>query len=70
MRRLKTHLDVALCSEVINLLRLSFLQDADQICRVSHAGINIDIVDATGVEGLGATLDAVDYVTFIKKKAR
>ena len=37
---------------------------------VAHMWIDIDIVDTTGVEGRGATLDTVDYVALFKKQSR
>ena len=38
-RRFKRNLHVALCSEVVDLRRLRFLDDANEICRIGHVAI-------------------------------
>ena len=73
-------LDVALGREVIDLGRLHFLDDADQVCRVRHVavvqaeldvgfvGVPIEVVHACGVERRRAPLDAVNFVAFGQQK--
>ena len=70
--RLETHLDMDLRGEIVDLVRLSFLDNADQIGGVRHVAIVqdelrvwlvrilIEVLDAPGVERRRPALDAVN----------
>ena len=80
-RRLKAHLDVALCGEIIDLRRLHFLNDADEIGgvgqvavmqekpRIRQMRVAIKMIDALGVEGRGSSFDAMDLVAFVNSNS-
>jgi len=72
--RLEAHLHVALGGEIVDLVGLRLLHEADEIGGVGHVAIVqperhallvrivIEMIDTLGVERRGATLDAVDVV--------
>ena len=72
--------DVALRRQVVNLVRLHLLDDADQIggvgqiavvqdeVAVLHVRVLVEMVDAVGVEERGAALDAVDDVALLQQE--
>ena len=73
-RRLERHRDVALRREIVDLVGLDFLHDADEVGRIRHVAvvheeahfrlvrIVVEVIDACGVEGRGPALDAMDDV--------
>ena len=77
---LERHRDVALRGEVVDLVGLHLLDDADQAARIGHVAVMQDeaavrfvrvlvqVVDAVGVEQRRAALDAVDLVAFAEQK--
>ena len=66
--------------EVVDLLRARLLDDADQVGRVGHVavvheeahallvGVDVEVVDALGVEGARAALHAVDDVALLEQQ--
>ncbi len=60
--RFETHLHVTLCGEIVDLVRLRFLHETDEVrrvreiavvekeARVLNVGIDVDAVDAPGIE--------------------
>lgn len=82
LRRLEGDLHVGLGGEIVNLVGLGFLNDADQVGRIRHvtvmkveAGIFdvrvlIDVLDAAGIERRRASLDAVDRISLVQQKLR
>ena len=80
LRRLEADLHVALGGEVVDLVRLGLLHDADEVGGVGevavvheeaaagHVRIRVEVVDAVGVEGAGAALDAVDGVALAEQE--
>ena len=72
--------DVGLGAEVVDLVRLYFLQDAGQVggvgeiavveleARVFNVRIFVDVIDALGVEERGAALDAVHDVALFEQE--
>ena len=81
-RRLETHLDMALGREIVDLAGLRFLDDADDVRRIRHVAIvqeerrrtfmriDIEMVDALGVEGRGAPLHAVNDIALLPEGTR
>ena len=79
-RRLETDLDVALRREIVDLVGLRLLHQADQVGRIGHVAvvqeearlrlmrIDIEVVDAAGVERRRATLDAVHDIALIEQE--
>ena len=77
---LERHGHVALRREVVDLVRLHLLHDADQVGRVgqvavvqSHAYVAlvrvlVQVVDAVGVEARGPALDAVYLVALFEQQ--
>jgi len=73
---------VTLRCQVIDLIRLHLLHDADEVRGVRQitvvqvqphpalVWILIQVVDAVGIKGRGAALDAVDLVTLIQQEFR
>ena len=71
---------MALGGEVIDLVRLHFLHDADQVGGIGHVAVMQDepgvfdmrilkqVVDAPGVEARRAPLDAVDDIPLAEQK--
>ena len=69
---------VRLRAQVVDLIGLSFLHDADEVAgvakvsevqlkaRVLDMRVFVDVVNSLGVKKAGASLDAVDDVTFFK----
>jgi hypothetical protein len=76
----KLDLDVALRGEVVDFGRLRFLNDTNEIGRVSHVAIVqceadilfvrivIEMVDALRIKGRGAAFDAVDHIAFAEQE--
>ena len=74
--------DVALRGEVVDLVRLDLLDDADQVGGIgqiavmqvqAHAAlvrILVQMIDAVGVERGGAALDAVNLVALVEQQLR
>ena len=74
LRRLEAHLHVALGGQVVDLVGLCFLHDADQVrcigevaivhekARASLVRVDIEMIDTSGVERRRAALDAMDNV--------
>ena len=72
--------DVALRGEVVDLVGLHLLDDADQARRIGEVAvvqdeaavllvrILVQVVDAIGVEQRGAALDAVDFVALVQQE--
>jgi len=79
-RRLEADLDMALGGEVVDLVRLGFLDDPDQVGRVRHVAVmqkqprlgvvpvGVEVVDTLGVEAGRAALDAVDSIAFFQQE--
>ena len=79
-RGLEAHLDMRLCGEIVDLVRLHFLDDADEVGGVGHVAIMqrqpyvllmrilVEIIDATGVERRGTPLDAVDVIALCQEE--
>ena len=73
--------DVALRAEVVDLVRLEFVDQFDQIDRVGQVAvvkeklhaidvrILVQVIDAIGVEGARAADDPVDLVTLASKRS-
>ena len=57
-RRLETHLDVRLRGEIVDLVRLSLLHDADQIARIGHVSVMQDEIGVRRMNVLIKMLDA------------
>jgi hypothetical protein len=78
---LEAHLHMALSCEIVNLGRSHFLQEANEISCVGQITImkkeacllfmriDIDVVDAGGVEGGRPAFDAVNYIAFFQKQS-
>ncbi len=72
--------DVALGGEVVYLVGLNLLDDADEAGAIGHVtmveeeayfflvAVFVEMVDAVGVEKAGAALDAVDDVAFVEEE--
>ena len=81
LRLFEGDLDVGLRREVVDLVGLDLLDDADEVGGVGHVAVVqdevarghvrvlVDVVDARGVEQGGAALDAVDLVPLASRKA-
>ena len=81
-RALERHGDVTLRAEVVDLVRLNFLEDARQVAAVGQIAvvqhevaaaevrILVDVVDPFGVQRRGATLDPVHLVSLFRSGAR
>ena len=81
-RRVETHLDVAHGREVVNLIRLHFLDDADEVRAVGQVTVVqlqpnigvmrvlVEVVDAVGIEQRSSAFDAVDLVPFFQQQLR
>jgi hypothetical protein len=81
-RRFEAHGHVGLGAEVIDFVRLYFLDQAGQVGRVAevavvqehvrrrHMRILVDVVDPLRIERGGATLDAVNFVPFFQQQFR
>ena len=79
-RRLENHGHVALRAEVVDLVGLGFLHDADQIAGVGEVAVVqleagvfdvrvlVDVVHPLGVEQAGAALDAVHDIAFFEQE--
>src|SRR5690606_36402063 len=79
---LEAHRHVGLRGEVVDLVGLHFLDDAGQVGGISEIAVLqdeilvldvrvlIDVVHPLGVERRGATLDAMDLVTFFQQQFR
>jgi hypothetical protein len=71
---------MALSAKVVNLIRLDFLNDFDQIAaiceiavvenkpRVLFMGVLVKVIDPAGVETAGPAFDPVDVVSLGQKK--
>ena len=81
-RGFERDLDMALCAEVINLIRLDFLNNPDEISGIRQIAVVeekilvrivrvlIEMIDAFGVEQRRPPLDAVDFVPLGKEQFR
>ncbi len=79
---LERHLDMALCREVVDLVRLDLLEDAAQRRAVTevavvkaqrrslHMRVVVDVIDAVGVEEAGAAQQPVDLVALAEEELR
>ena len=79
-RNIEAHAHVALCAEMINLVRLQFVKKLHQIDRIAEVAvmkkhsdvvnvrIGVEMIDARGVERAGATNDPVDFVAFLQQQ--
>ena len=79
-RRLEADLDVALRGEIVDFRRLRFLDEADQIGRVGHVAvvqeefdvldmrIDVEMIDALGIERRRAALDAVHDIALCEQQ--
>ena len=79
-RRLERHADVALRGEVVDLLGLHLLDDANQVGGVGEVAVVqdeaparvvrvlVEMVDAVGVEAGSAALDAVNLVALVEQE--
>ena len=82
LRRLEAHLHVALGGQVVDLVRLCFLHDADQVGGIGEVAIvhekacalvmrvDVKMVDAGRIEGRRAPLDAMHYVALTEEQFR
>ena len=80
--RLEGDRDVAHRREVVDLVRLHLLDDADQVGRIGEVAVVqdealvvdvrvlVEVVDAVGVEERRAALDAVHFVALCRAAAR
>jgi len=67
-------------AEVVNLVGLHLLDDADQVAAIGevavvqhkvacrHMGVLVQVVNAVGVEAGGATFDAMNLVAFFEQE--
>ncbi|KAG1257178.1 hypothetical protein G6F65_016013 [Rhizopus arrhizus] len=81
-RLFERHPDVALRRQVVDLVRLNGLHDADQAARIGHVAVMqheiarlvvrilVQVVDARGVEQRSAPLDAVDLIALGQQELR
>lgn len=79
-RRIEGNLHVTLGREVINFIRLHFLNNADEICGVCQVAVMqyktpilgigglVEMIDALGVEEGRAPLDAVHFIAFVQQQ--
>ena len=70
---------MALGAEVVDLIGLHLLNDADQVAavgeiavvqhqaRVAFVGVLVEVINAAGVEAAGSALDAMDLVSLFKQ---
>ena len=77
---LEAHRHVALRAQVVDLVGLHLLDDADQVGRVGQVAVVqvealvvdvrvlVEVVDAVGVEQRGAALDAVNLVALLEQE--
>ena len=77
---LKAHGHVALRAQVVDFVRLRFLDDAREVAAVAQVAVVqlevgvadvrvlVDVVNALGVERAGPALDAVDDVAFCQQE--
>ena len=80
LRRFKAHLDVALGGEVVDLIGLNLLHDADEVGAVHEVAVVqlqayvvfvrvlVQVVDAVRVELGSAAFDAVDFVALAEQE--
>ena len=80
LRRLERHCDVALRGQVIDLIRLHFLDDADEIGRIRQISVMqaqpdialmrilVEMIDAVRIERGRAALDAVNLVALAEQQ--
>jgi len=81
-RLLEAHRHVAHRAQVVDLVGLHLLHDADQVgavrqvtvvqleAPVVHMRVFVDVVHAIGVEQAGAALDAVHHVALVQQQLR
>jgi hypothetical protein len=79
---LEADLHVALRRQVVDLVGLRLLDQADQVggvgqvavvqeeARVVLVRIDVEVIDAAGVEGRGAPLDAVHHIALLQQERR
>ena len=77
---IETHPNVALCTQVINLVRLDGLQEPVEPGRVAQVpkvkehtgivamGVLIEMVNAAGIEGTGPTDEPMDLIAFFQQE--
>ncbi len=77
---LEAHLHVGLRGQVVDLVGLGLLDDADEVGRVGQVAVVheeaharlvrvvVEVVDAVGVEQAGAALDAVHDVALVEQE--
>ena len=80
-RRLEAHLHMALRGEIVDLVGLDLLDEANEVGRVGQVAImheeagirlmriDVEMVDALGVERRRAALDAVDHVALASRNS-
>ena len=73
---------MALRREIVDLVRLCLLHDADEVrgvrqvtvveveTRLALVRVDVQVIDAAGIERRGATLDAMNLVTLAEQKLR
>ena len=81
LRRLEAHLHMALGREIVDLVGLRLLHDADEVGRIGQIAImhekarlffvriDIEMVDPRGIERRRASLDAVDDIALVEQKS-
>jgi hypothetical protein len=79
-RNVEAHAHVALCTEMINLVRFQFVKKLHQIDRIAeisvvekhsdavHVRIGVEMINARSVEGARAANDPVDFVAFLQQQ--
>ena len=79
-RNVEAHAHVALCTEMINFVRLQFVKKLHQIDRITEVAvvqkhsnvvnvrIGVKMIDARSVERAGASDDPVDFVAFLQQQ--
>src|SRR4030095_14914178 len=80
LRTVEADADMALGGEIIDFLRLNFAHQTSQRAGVgkvavmqeetivADVGVFVDGIEATGVEGAGASDDAMDFIALTKQK--
>ena len=82
LRALETHRHMALGTEVVNLIRLHLLDDADQVgavgevavmehqARITFMRILVEVIDPTGVEAACPPLDSMHLISLFQQQLR
>ena len=79
-RRLETHLHMALRREIVDLVGLNLLNDADQVGRIGQVAVMheeadiglvrvlVEMIDAVRIDERGTALDAVDDIALVEQE--